>query len=96
MNIPIDFIRITDFRQKRNTLRLGDHLYENDETSYPTRENFDFVNYYYITEINGANISIYPMSGKVERKIELNTLDDCWFVQELPIIVRKALGIDTV
>lgn len=96
MNIPIDFIRITDFLQKGNTLQLGDHLYENDKTSYPTGEDFDFVNYYYVTGIYGANISIYPMSGTVGKKIELNTLNDCWFVLELPITVRKALGIDNL
>ena len=43
MNTQIDFIKVKDFLQQEITLQKGDYLYENDKSSYPVKEDFDFA-----------------------------------------------------
>jgi len=94
--MQIEFRRVDDFKMSNDILQNGDYIYEHFSTEYPVRNEADLANLYFVTKIlnNSGNCTIMSMLGNKEIDINVNELDDNWWIMKMPLIMRKSLGLD--
>lgn len=94
--MQIEFRRVDDFKMSNDILQNGDYIYEHISTEYPLKNEADLANLYFVTKIlnNSGNYTIMSMSGNKEIDIDVNKLENNWWIMKMPLIMRKSLGLD--
>lgn len=91
--MELEFKRVDEFLKMNIDLQNGDYLYEHDKDLYPLNNEFDLTNLYFVTMPMNKTLTVFSMSGKKERFLNLNDLENNWWIMKLPYFFREKLGL---
>ncbi|MGV4414020.1 hypothetical protein [Chryseobacterium sp. T1] len=92
--MELEFKRVDDFRLMNLNLQNGDYLYEHDKDLYPLNNEFDLTNLYFVTKSLQENLKVFSMVGDKQRTLNLDKLDNNWWVMKLPHFIREKIGLN--
>lgn len=92
--MELEFKRVDDFRLMNLNLQNGDYLYEHDKDLYPLNNEFDLANLYFVTKPLQENLKVFSMVGDKQRTLNLDKLDNNWWVMKLPHFIREKIGLN--